>query len=310
VFPWITAISVVVVTSAPSPAGAVDERAVAGIEEAFAAYERGRARFEIADYGGAIKEFARAYQGLPNTPEHDARRRGVLWELVQAHLRAHVIDRDVVHLRLVRDLLARYLEALDPQLGEERRAAEALASENDVKLRLMEDAARASATPAVDEAACELGEDAAGACARDVVSAVRYEPRRPLPEGPAEAPGPSMLDVGKVYQRPELMLATGGVLIGLGAMAGVLAVFSGVQVNQAIEWWQTDYDKGEDAKAQFDLYHPLMIGMAVAGGLLAVGGGALLGVGLRRKRTLRLALHSPAGRFGERAPRVGIMMRW
>ncbi len=318
----------------PGVAGAsiLDEGESGGsFKAAHDAYARGRGMFEVADYDGAIKAFARAYQLLPTTPEHDGRRRIILRDLVYAHLKAYRIDRDVTHLRIARDQLERYRAALGTALPEERREAEALGREIEAQLVLAEAeaelAAEEAAKRAAKQAAKQAAEEAAAAAVERSEAELREDLREELrkelaadagatPEGPRSPPaGPSMLDIGDPLERPEVMIGAGGVLVGLGAVATGFMVYSAVRVNQALNQWSVDYAAGGEAIESYHDYYPILIALAVQGPALLATGSALLAVGIKRKRLATFSLapsyrvtRSPSGRRA-RVLGVGLQIR-
>jgi hypothetical protein len=76
-------------------------------------FRSGQDRFETSDFKGAIEQWTRAYEALPDGPEHQAIRAMLLANLAQAHVEAYAIDEDPEHLRRADGLFVSYLAMID-----------------------------------------------------------------------------------------------------------------------------------------------------------------------------------------------------
>ena len=84
----------------------------------------GQALFDTADYVGAIDRWTAAYAELPDDPHLAAARNLLAYQIAQAHIEAHAMDRQTGHLRKAERLLRQYIAALDPSESEARADAE------------------------------------------------------------------------------------------------------------------------------------------------------------------------------------------
>ncbi|MCA9695596.1 MAG: hypothetical protein KC636_38820 [Myxococcales bacterium] len=251
------------------------------LDEAFEAHARGRARYETADYAGAIEDFTIAYWLLPRTPENVARRQTVLRELILAHINAHAVDERIEHLRTAKILLTRYLAALEEGQEAERHEGEALVRDVDELLAKIE-AERAA------QAASKAKADA---------------PVAAIPEGPQ--PEASSVDL-EIRHGRNLVIA-GGVLIGLSVVAGAVVAVGVYQLQDArykrdvygsmMPDAPNQYDRLADA--QVDRWTPVTVYAALATGAFATLGGVLLVHGRRLLQAHNVSLVSlvaPDGR--------------
>lgn len=99
---------------APAPAASVPTPAPAPVAEpepdpqllkAQALYREGAVRYELTDYEGAIALWVEAATLMTD----EWRRVRLVYNLAEAHLKAHDLGRDPAHLRSARDLYARFL---------------------------------------------------------------------------------------------------------------------------------------------------------------------------------------------------------
>jgi hypothetical protein len=74
-----------------------------------------QARYETADYAGAIELWTQAYDLLPDAPEYASQRSVLAYQIGQACLEAYAIDPQVAYLRKADRLFAGYLQTIDPQ---------------------------------------------------------------------------------------------------------------------------------------------------------------------------------------------------
>lgn len=107
---------------APAPSGAEPR---ADLDEVARLFREGQARFDTSDYDGAIEQWERAYQSLPNDPSLAPTRAMLMANLAQAHVAAHGVGGDIEHLRHADLLFEQYLATLDPRDNETRANVEA-----------------------------------------------------------------------------------------------------------------------------------------------------------------------------------------
>jgi len=89
-------------------AGAPEAPAADPMEEAASLYTEGTARFDAADYEGAIDKFTRALGIVVAAEGDDAVRLTLLYNIASAHEKQFALDRDVQHLRQALQLYERY----------------------------------------------------------------------------------------------------------------------------------------------------------------------------------------------------------
>jgi hypothetical protein len=96
---------------AASEAPAIDPEVAREVQELA---NQGSAKFEIADYEGAIELWEQAHDRLPPTVEYASMRAQLQVLLAHAHVQAYAVDEDPQHLHKADKLFAAFLEALDP----------------------------------------------------------------------------------------------------------------------------------------------------------------------------------------------------
>lgn len=159
------------------PGGPVtDPRARVG-----ALINEGQALFDTADYVGAINRWTAAYAGLPDDPHLAAARNLLAYQIAQAHIEAHAMDRQTSHLRKAERLLRQYIAALDPSESEARADAEQRLAAVEVQIE---------ATPA---------------------------PPAPAPTAAIRAPAPTPPLPARYPRQRGALLLSGGIGLGLGA---------------------------------------------------------------------------------------------
>ncbi len=230
------------------------------LAQAQALYEEGKAKFETADYDGAIELWTEAYTGVPQTPAYARIRVLLLYNLATARERAFEVVHDLRHLRQAQILLSNFERSLDAlyDRNDPAQAAEADKERRRVRKRLAQIQARIERVEA--EARADRGHAGGRRGAED-----RPRPVRPL-------------------------LVSGGVLLGLGAaglgiMGGGMAL--GARANDLSGLDPTDIESRRNQFERGRAGNAMAIAGAVAGGALLVTGAALLAVGLRRRHAAR-----------------------
>lgn len=124
------------------------------IEEAKGLFDEGAAKFETADYAGAIELWTRAYAIVPYAPQYASIKAKLIANLAEAQTRAYKVDAEVEHLNQAKILLVSYEAAVGeiyPSAAERDKELawiSARKSEIDAELQaLAEREAAASAPP-------------------------------------------------------------------------------------------------------------------------------------------------------------------
>jgi hypothetical protein len=245
------------------------------VVEAQQLFIKGQSNYETLDYEAAIENWVAAYAKFPHAPEFAAQRSTVLYAIAQARLDLFDAEKDTAHLKHARRLLARYHSELAEDDAEGRAAVQEWIDKVDARLVEAEAEAVAVAEP---------------------------EPE-PEPEGPEPQPA-TPIEAPAVEEGPPAgrgLTIGGGVLLGLGAglalgggmgfgliaskkSDGVDAVFDdGNPDGLTVDETQTLVDAGNRAEIG-------QIATIAAGGALAITGAVLLGVGLTKRRSSRVAL--------------------
>jgi hypothetical protein len=114
-----SAIAAAIVVASPMPAAA-DEDALSAAK---GLYQRGVAKFETADYEGAIALWADAYGMVPTTPENLEVKVLLLYNLATAQERAYEVSGDLTHLRQALALLDGFAAVVPALYGESEEGA-------------------------------------------------------------------------------------------------------------------------------------------------------------------------------------------
>ena len=248
------------VASFPSAARAADPLA-----EAQDRYERGAAKFETADYEGAIALWTDAYSMVPATPENTEIKVLLLYNLATAREKAFEVDGKVSHLRQALILLDGFASSVTALYGEgEEGKAEA---------------ARVAERRAAILARIEAAEGRPG-------------------EGPGEGPaGPDPAEVEA--RRGRTLTIAGAALLGAGGLAlGLMGAGLGMGA-AANDVSGLDPDDVSGRRDQFErgrLGNTLAIAGGAAAGPLVIVGAALLGVGMKKSRRAQAAAAPALGR--------------
>lgn len=239
--------------AATSETPAATSEATAAQARVGALINQGQARFETADYLGAIERWTEAYAQLPDDPHLAAARNLLTYQIAQAHIEAHTIDPKLSHLRKAERLLRQYIAALDPSEAEARADAEP----------------RLTAVHAQIEAATPPP---------PVARPAAPEPAPLVRVPPGRSPGPSLLLGG-------ISLGLGGAMLVGSAVSATARARIDAEARRAVE-------HGASA-AEFELLlargnraHQATIVTGVVGGVLIAAGVALLVTSRVRKRAL------------------------
>lgn len=235
--------------------------------EAEAMFRRGQAKYETADYNGAIDLWTEAYALIESTPETASIKALLLYNLAQAHVKAYELDDDDIHLKQAQQLLQSF--------------------RNNLSLLYEDQALRDEETKKVDERLAEI--EAMLAAAKpppEPEDEPEDEPPRDEPPPPELEPVPVPVPDDAGDARPgKPLIITGGVLLGLGVGAGAIAIAGAVLGSGANDIADLDPSDLAAREQQFGTGRTgnvLAIVGAVGAGVLLPLGGALIGVGAKR----------------------------
>jgi len=215
----------------------------------------GQALFDTADYVGAIDRWTAAYAELPDDPHLAAARNLLAYQIAQAHIEAHAMDRQTGHLRKAERLLRQYIAALDPSESEARADAEQ-------RLAAVEVQIEATPTPA------------------------------PAPTATIRAPVPVVAPPARDPRHRGPLLLSGGIGLGLGAALLAGTAVAAVTSSRIDDERRLARERGASADEQGRLLdrdlraHRATLATAIVGGALLAAGIALVVKGRVRPRAL------------------------
>lgn len=228
-------------------------------------FRRGQAKYETADYNGAIELWTEAYALVDSTPENASIKALLIYNLAQAHSKAYEIDGDPIHLKQAQQLLRSFEANLEllyddaAQLQDERAKVQARLAEIDGEIAALEQA----------------------------------EPE-PEPEPKPEPVPPPIQDQPEPEPKSGTPLViAGSVVTGVGALAGVGAIVGGLiasSSNDISDLERDDLQAREDRFASGRTGNAMLLAGSIGAGVLLPTGVALLVVGvLRNKQAKRSA---------------------
>ena len=239
-------------------------------------FRRGQAKYETADYSGAIELWTEAYALVDSTPENASIKALLIFNLAQAHTKAYELDEDVIHLKQAQRLLTSFRDNL-ALLYEDQPALEVEQAKVDESLAVIE------------------------AQLADAEAEPEPEPEPPAPtltdpesEGPVETGKPG-----------KPLIIAGSAVLGLGIAAGIVGIVGGIIGQGANDLSGIDPFDFEGREEQFNSGRTgnlLLIVGAVGAGILIPTGAALIGLGASRNKRINTAKlrvsPSFAGRWG------------
>lgn len=235
-------------TAAPAPAEAE-------LEQARALYQQGEARFATADFAGAIELWTKAFSIVPDTTDAARIKALLIYNIATARERSYEITDDVSHLRQAKILMEGYAASIPALFGD---------------------------TPEGDDERAKITARL-NAITAQIDAADRKRDRQRGRTTPAERPEGDRVEDGRG--------AT--VLIGVGAAAlvvgtgGLAMMGAGLGIGaKANDLGGLDDDDIEGRRAQFDrgrTGNTLAIAGGVVGGVFAITGAVLVGIGASRK---------------------------
>ena len=263
-----------VVAPAEGDVAPSEEQVAPNSGSAEAIFHRGQAKYETADYNGAIELWTEAYALVDSTIENASIKALLIYNLAQAHLKAFDLDKDPIHLKQALQLLQSFRSNL------------ALLHDDEAEIE--------EETKKVDARIAEI-------------EAMLAELERPEPE-PAPAPvvepvqDPAPVDQDMRSGTP--LIAAGGTVAGLGALFGVAGIVGGLLATGANKISELEPD---DLQGREDLYatgrsgNTMLAVGSIGAGVLVPSGIALIVVGVMRNKKLeRRSAALPAS-----TPRVG-----
>lgn len=244
--------------AAPAPEGETAEVAAnpEPLAEAQKLYERGRAKFETADYQAAVELWTEAYAQVPDNSDGAQIRVLLIFNIATARERAFDVTQDPAELRQAKILLGNFEKSIPAIYGE---GAEADAE----RARVQEKVAALDERLAAYEASQEPD---------PVVVTPPPEPD-PDPE-PVEDNSRGLIIGGAV--------AAGIGVIGLGVMGAGLSI--GASANDITDLEETDVQGRRDQFDRGRTGNRLALVGGIGGGALLVTGAVLLALGLKRKK--------------------------
>jgi hypothetical protein len=257
--------------SADDPPAATDD----GLAEAKARHLEADAKYNTADYEGAIEAWQKAFAALPRTAEANTYRSIILYDIAAAREKLFVLRGDVEHLKQARILLVQFETSIDEIYAGELEEGEQVRAEVQAKI------AR------IDELIAQAERDDGAAKPPAAVPPTSD----PQPATNTDAPPPAR-------DPSRGLLIGGGVLLGLGLVAGAgmtAALVIGKRANDLdgladneLDARKERFDRGRHANAG-------AIAAGVLGAAFVAAGVALIVVGTKR-RASRTAFAPVAGR--------------
>jgi tetratricopeptide (TPR) repeat protein len=224
-------------------------------------FRRGQAKYETADYAGAIDLWTEAYALVESTPETASIKALLLYNLAQAHVKAYELDDDAIHLKQAQQLLSSFRNNLT-LLYEDKAQLEEETKKVDERLAEIE-AMLAAAKPTQDEP----------------------PPPELEPPPPDVEPEPVVDDTASDARPGKPLMIAGGVMLGLGVGGGVIGIVGaalGSGANDIGDLDATDLAAREQRFATGRTGNALLIVGSVTAGVLLPVGGALLAIGAKR----------------------------
>ncbi len=243
-------------------AGAPEDDLVAQAESL---YDKGAAKFETADYRAAIELWTEAYEMVPDSPGSGRIKALLIYNIATARERAYDVNEDVVELRQAKILLQRFADVVDELYAEDERAAE---------------------RERVQDKIAELDAKIAAATG-DEGDPVDTRTPDPPPPPTDDKPGRPLVISGVV------LLGVGAA--GLGLMAAGLGIGAGANDISGLD--PMDIPERRDQFDRGRLGNGLAYGGGIGGGVFAVTGAILLGLGMAKNK--RAASTTAAAWLGE-----------
>ena len=256
------------------PREAMAAPAEANNAEAEAIFRRGQAKYETADYSGAIELWTEAYALIDSTPENASIKALLIFNLAQAHVKAHELDGDPIHLKQAQQLLHSFKDNLE-LLYEDQAQLDEEAKKVDEKLAEVEQMIAALQQP-------------------------EPEPE-PEPEPPPPNVEPPPVDEPPVPKSGTPLIISGAALHGAVTAFGIVAIVGGImgrRANDISDLEPTQLAEREDRFASGRTGNIMLIVGAVGVGVVLPIAETLLHVGIKRNKARKRQL-------GQLQPRIG-----
>jgi hypothetical protein len=268
---WVLAFSLALPltsTTALASVGAPASDPAAAQAEAEAMFRRGQAKYETADFNGAIELWTEAYALVGSIPDNAAIQALLIYNLAQAQIKAFEFDGNPIRLRQAEQLLRSFKANLETVYDDPEQVA---AEQARIDAALADIAARTAALE-------DKGQSDPEPASEDPVEGPVAGPVEPLPQQDTPA------------KPAKPLLIAGGVLAGVGLGVGAVAIVGIVQARNANffdDLDPLDYDAREQRFATGQRANTLIIVGSVGGGVLVTTGVALLVVGAMRSKQAR-----------------------
>ncbi|MCA9652201.1 MAG: hypothetical protein H6712_05960 [Myxococcales bacterium] len=248
------------------------------LAEAQALYDKGRAKFETADYHAAVELWTEAYALVPDTADGGQTKVLLIYNIATAREKAFEVTQDPVELRQARILLSNFEQSIATLYGEGEEA-------DAERARVQEKIA------ALDDQLAELDH----AQGPDDGTAPQPEPETPpeVVEPGTDEPPPNPAARGLVIGG-AVSLSLG--VAGLAMMGAGLGM--GSRANDISDLQPDAIDARRDRFERGRTGNVLAIAGGVTAGVLVVTGSVLLALGMRRKKASAVALVPGVGPRG------------
>ncbi len=240
------------------------------IEEVRRLYQEGRARYETLDYAGAVELWTKAYAMVEPIPENREIRNNLVYNIAAAKEKQFELEQDVTYLKQAKGLLERYVEEYkalyEPTEQAKAEVAKAEAKIAEIQAKIEQHEATSSAAPADDRAA-----------RREQRRQQKRKYREILTTDPEVAP---------LYKSSKGMIGGGAAMIGVGA----LSIFVGLGLLGSAGFSAAIDEEASARRLRIAGWIVFATGLGLAG-----GGGALVGLGVKRRRDANLKAKQKAG---------------
>lgn len=261
----------------PSAAEAPDPQ----LERARELYQQGEARFATADFAGAIELWTEAFSIVPDSTDAARIKALLIYNLATARERAFEISGDVSHLRQAKILMEDYAASIPALFGDSPEGEDE----------------RAKITGRLNTITAQI--DAAD----------RKKDRERGRTTPDERPDAD--DQGGGGRGATALIGVGAAALAVG-VGGLAMMGAGLGMgSKANDLGGLDDDDIDGRRAQFDrgrTGNTLAIAGGVVGGVFAITGAVLVGIGASRKAQAKRAAFAPW--FGGRTVGLGVRGRF
>lgn len=248
-------------------------------ERARGLYQQGEARFATADFIGAIELWTEAFSSVPDSTDAARIKALLIYNIATARERAYEVTGDLTHLRQAKVLMVGYAESIPALFGD---------------------------TP---EAEVERGKitERLNAITAQIEVADRKKARERRGDRPSDRPD----DAPDSDRSHVVLLGTGAAALAVG-VGGLAMMGAGLAIgSKANDLGDLADDDIDGRRSQFDrgrTGNTLAIAGGVVGGVFAITGAVLVGIGAKRKASARGSAWAPW--IGPRAAGLGLRGRF